>query len=86
MADSFAKLYDTAHGQILYAIDDTEEDEPCIRVRGAYVDGVKPEAVLTYNSESDRDAAFLVVNQANAEGAASSLAAAVAGLGDPHAE
>lgn len=78
--EPFAKMFDTPNGQILYAIDITDDDEPCIRVRGAYVDDVKPEAKLIYHGENDRDAAFGKISQEMADETAAKLAAAVAGL------
>jgi len=44
---TFAKIFDTAHGQLLVFLDETDDGEPAISVIGADVRGVRPKAKLS---------------------------------------
>jgi len=72
MADPFAKLFDTAHGQILYYLDETEHEEPAITVIGAYVRGVRPSVKLSGwpDGEAGQLRNFAKIDQAMAEATA----------------
>lgn len=43
----FAKLFATPHGQLLVFLDETEEGDPAITVKGAPVRGVNPTAKMS---------------------------------------
>jgi hypothetical protein len=78
----FAKLFDTAHGQLLVFLDETDDSEPAITVIGAYVDDVRPQAKLSgwEDPEGGQARAFDKIDQASAEEMAARLHAMVKGL------
>jgi hypothetical protein len=69
MTKQFAKLFDTPHGQMLYYLDDTDDEEPAIMVIGAYVRGVRPSAKLSGwpDEEAGQLRAFAEIEQAAAD-------------------
>jgi len=71
----FAKLFDTAHGQLLYYLDDTDDEEPAITVIGAYVRGVRPSAKLSGwpDGEAGQLRNFAKIGQADADATAVAL-------------
>lgn len=82
MADMFAKLFDTPHGQLLaYLDDDTDSKDFNIVVRGAAVNGVIPSAKLSYDSEESRLSGFDKFSQDGAEHQAAAFNRLVSELG-----
>lgn len=51
--EDFAMLFDTAHGQLLVFLDETDEGDPAISIVGAEVRGVRPKAKLSGWSDGD---------------------------------
>lgn len=66
-AEIFAKLFDTPHGQLLAYLDEDDNEQPCVRVIGAYVRGVRPAANLGYEDEAAALEGFNRIDQAGAE-------------------
>lgn len=79
MTAPFAKLFDTASGQLLAYMSENADD-PAIVVVGALINELQPSATLSYHTVAQRDAAFELIDQDKAEGYASALAGATVGL------
>jgi hypothetical protein len=79
----FAKLFNTAHGQLLYLLDQTDDEEPAINVIGAYVNDVQPQAKLSGWSDGEEGQlrTFNAVDQLQAEQTAAQLHFAALGMG-----
>lgn len=81
MPEPFAKLFDTAHGQLLCFKSETDGGDPAVRFLGAYVNDVQPSAMLSgWVEEDGQQRTFDMVDQHMAETTAKRLHNAVAGL------
>lgn len=79
--ETFARLFDTEHGQLLYyKAEHPETHQPSIHVVGAYLNDVQPSAWLGYHSDAQRDEAFGRIALRDAMATAEQLANMVRGL------
>ena len=73
--ETFAKLFNTPHGQLLYYLDETEDGQPSITIIGAYVRGLRASAVLSGwpDGEEGQLRNFVTIDQEMAEQTAAHL-------------
>lgn len=76
----FAKLFDTAHGQLLVTLEEGPDEDPALMLRAACVEGITPSIRLDFDTEAEQLERFAAYDQQQAEKAAVGLHKMVAKL------